>query len=451
MSEPAKTQETGPIANSIPRREWKTMASSVGAFLALFIAVFTLMVGVGLLSTFLSLRTLIAGFATQTTGLIMASYFLGISLGSFVGPRLVQRVGHIRAYSAFAAIAGAAALSHGLLLNPFTWAVLRFASGIAMFGLYMVIESWLNECTQPEFRGRVFSVYMILSYLGMACGQLLLNVGDVRNGQLFMVAGILFTLSLIPVSVTRSVYPTLPTVSRFNLVELIRQAPIGMAGCFTAGLINSAFYAMGPVFCSRIGLTVSQTSYFMMTAILGGLLLQWPMGTISDRFDRPFVLSILGAVLAVMGLVIQATSTQPFILLLPIMLVYGGLNFAIYPVSVARAHDLFDPSEIVSVSTALIFCYGFGACIGPVAASSVMAVSNRPDGLFTFVTGVAAVFAALVFILRTKEKVTVVTAEDQASFIPMKNTSPVAMVMDPRSKPDTAAGDEISRPETSLD
>lgn len=415
------------------------MVRSVGAFLALFTAVFTLMVGVGLLGTFLSLRTVIDGFATQITGLIMACYFLGMSLGHLVGPRLVLRVGHIRAYTAFAATGAVAALSHGLVSNPFTWAVLRFASGIAMFGLYMVIESWLNECAEPEFRGRVFSIYMTLSYFGMACGQLLLNMGDVHNGQLFIVSGILFALCLIPVSVTRSVSPTLPSVLRFNLLELIRQAPIGMTGCFTAGMINSAFYAMGPVFCSRIELTVSQTSWFMMATILGGLLLQWPMGAISDRYDRPFVLSILGAALACMSIVIQATHTLSFVLLLPLMALYGGLNFAIYPVSVARAHDLFGTDEIVSVSSALIFCYGLGACIGPVAASSVMAAIDRPDGLFSFITAVAALFAGLVYFLRTKEKVTIVTAEDQASFMPMKNTSPVAMVMDPRSDPDGAS------------
>jgi len=349
------------------------MVTTVGAFFALFAAVFTLMVGVGLLGTFLSLRTVIAGFATQTTGLIMASYFLGMSLGHFLGPRLVERVGHIRAYAAFAAIVAAAALGHGLIQNPLTWAVLRFASGIAMFGLYMVIESWLNECTQPELRGRIFSVYMVLSYFGMACGQMLLNVGDIRSGQLFMVAGILFVLSLIPVSVTRSVYPKMPTISRLNLLDLIRQAPVGMIGCLTAGLVNSAFYSMGPVFCTRIGLTVPQTSWFMMTTIIGGLSLQWPMGAISDRFDRPFVLSILGAALAIMSIAIQLTTSHAFVLLLAVMALYGGLSFAIYPVSVARAHDLFEPSEIVAVSSALIFCYGLGACLGPVAAST----SNR--------------------------------------------------------------------------
>jgi MFS family permease len=148
-----------------------------------------------------------------------------------------------------------------------------------------------------------------------------------------------------------------------------------------------------------------------------------------------------------MGLVIQTTSTYSFSLLLPVMALYGGLNFAIYPVSVARAHDLFEPSEIVSVSSALIFCYGFGACIGPVAASSVMAAFDRPHSLFTFVIGVAAVFAVLVFILRSREKVSIVTAADQASFIPMQNTSPVAMVMDPRSDFDTGAADETPIPE----
>ena len=409
------------------------MVAAVGAFFALFTAVFILLTGVGLLGTFLSLRTVIAGFATQTTGLIMASYFLGMSLGHFIGPRLVERVGHIRAYAALGAVVTAAVLGHGLVVNPYTWAVLRFLSGVAMFGLYMVIESWLNECTQPEFRGRVFAVYMVLTYFGMACGQLMLNTGDVHGSQLFLVAGILFVMSLIPVTTTRSVYPQMPAISKLNLIGVIRKAPIGMAGCFTAGMVNSAFYAMGPVFCSRMGMTVPQTSWFMVTTILGGLVLQWPMGTVSDRFDRPFVLSVQSAAMALIALLIQATGARSPALLLPFMAIFGGLSFAVYPISVARAHDLFDPGEIVSVSSALIFCYGIGASIGPVATGGAMAAFDRPHNLFLFISVVAALFAAFTFILRSKEKVTVVTAEDQVSFMPMKNTSPVAMTLDPRS------------------
>jgi len=412
------------------------MVAAVGAFLALFIAVLTLMVGVGLLGTFLSLRTVIAGFATQTTGAIMASYYLGWTLGPFLGHRLVARVGHIRAYAAFAAVGTAAALAHGLLLNPFTWALLRFLSGIAMFSLYMVIESWLNECTQPKMRGRVFSVYMVLSYLGVACGQLLLNVGDVRSAQLFLVAGILFSLSLFPVSVTRSVYPKLPTIAHFNLLELVRKAPIGMMGCLASGMVNSAFYAMGPVFCSRIGLSVSETSWFMTATVAGALVLQWPMGSISDRFDRPFVLSMLAAALALVSILIPATAGSGLVLLLASMVIFGGIAFTVYPVSVARAHDLFEPADIVPVSSALILCYGIGACIGPLAASTAMVALDPPYGLFVFVAGVMALFSAAVFVLRRKEKVTIVAAEEQAAFMPMESTSPVAMTLDPRVESD---------------
>ena len=413
------------------------MVTAAGAFLALFAAVFALMTGVGLLSTLLSLRTVMEGFAPQTTGLIMASYFLGMSLGHIVGPRLVERVGHIRAYTALAAVVAAAALSHGLLLNPVIWALLRFLTGMAMFGLYMVIESWLNECTQAEFRGRVFSLYMVLSYFGMASGQMLLNLGDVRSGHLYMVTGILFVLSLVPVSVTRSVSPELPAVSRFKLLDLIFKAPIGMIGCFTAGMINSAFYAMGPVLCNRIGLSVSQTSWFMMTTILGGLAFQWPVGAISDRIDRPIVLSVIAATLSIVSFCVHAIAPQYFGFLLAGMTALGGLSFAIYPVSVARAHDLFGPGEIVSVSSALIFCYGLGACIGPVAASSAMEFTGRPQGIFFFITAVAGIFGLLVFFLRTRERVVVVEVDDQATFFPMKNTSHVAMVMDPRAEDET--------------
>lgn len=414
------------------------MANGAGAFLALFTAVFALMTGVGLLSTLLSLRTVVEGFTTQTTGLIMASYFLGMSMGHIVGPRLVERVGHIRAYACLAAVVAAAALSHGLLLNPFTWALLRFFSGVAMFGLYMVVESWLNECTPSELRGRVFSIYMVMSYCGMAAGQLMLNLGDVSSGQLYMVTGILFVSSLVPVSATRSVSPELPAPSKLKLPVLIARAPVGMVGCFTAGLINSAFYAMGPVFCSRVGLSVPQTSWFMTTTILGGLVLQWPMGAISDRFDRPFVLSVLAVLLAIVSLCNQAIDPQFFGLLLAGMAVLGGLSFAVYPVSVARAHDLFDPGEIVSVSSALIFCYGLGACIGPVVASSAMEVTGRPQGVFFFITAIAGGFGLLVFVLRAREKVAIVVADDQTAFVPMDSTSPVASVMDPRWEDEAA-------------
>ena len=178
------------------------MVNVLGSFGALFAAAFIFLTGNGLLNTLLSTRMAAEGFSTVTTGIILSCYFTGLLTGSFMCHRLIQRVGHIRAFTVFAAATTAAALLHGLYLSPWFWGALRFLSGIMTFGLIMVIESWLNECTESRFRGRVFSIYMTLSYLGIGIGQQLLNAGDIKGRELFIIAGIMLALSLVPVSAT---------------------------------------------------------------------------------------------------------------------------------------------------------------------------------------------------------------------------------------------------------
>ena len=167
----------------------------------------------------------IEGFSTQMTGLILAAYFLGLVSGSFFCHRLIQLVGHIRSFAAFAAVTTAIVMLHGLYFSPIAWGILRFLTGIATIGLYMVIESRLNECTSPDIRGRIFSIYMVLTYLGIGIGQQLLNVGDVRGHALFFVTGLLLSLCLVPVVITRSVHPKLPETTHFNLIALFKKHP----------------------------------------------------------------------------------------------------------------------------------------------------------------------------------------------------------------------------------
>ena len=229
-----------------------------------------MLMGMGLLGTFLSLRMTVAGFSPLVTGFIQAAYYAGLVLGSLVCPRLVQRVGHIRTFGALAAVTTATVMFHGLFFSAPAWGLLRLVTGISSIGLFMVIESWLNECTAPHARGRVFSVYMVLSYLGIGTGQLLLNLGDPRADTPFLLAGILLALCMVPVSVTTAISPTMPAASRLKFWELLRKTPLGMLGCLAAGLLNSGFYAMGPVFGHTIGLSVSQLSFFMGAAVFGG-------------------------------------------------------------------------------------------------------------------------------------------------------------------------------------
>ena len=409
------------------------MVTTLGAFGALFAAAFVFLTGNGLLNTLLSTRMAAEGFSTGTTGIVLSCYFTGLLTGSFTCHRLIQRVGHIRAFTVFAATTTAAALLHGLYLSPWFWGALRFLSGITTFGLFMVIESWLNECTESRYRGRVFSIYMTLTYLGIGIGQQLLNVGDVQGQTLFIIAGIIFALCLVPVSATEGVHPSLPETKPYHFISIFRRAPLGMLGSMAAGLTNSAFYAMMPVVCTDIGLSLRQLSWIMSITVFSGLAAQWAVGTLSDRFDRTVVLTAIATAIAVVSTFMFVIGARSFGGMAAGMGVFGALMFAVYPVSVARAHDIFGGQEAVAVSAGLLFAYSIGASVSPLLASGVMTLLDSPFGLFAFWLLINGAFAVATLYLRKQEKVEIVAVEDQVAFVPMKSPSAVVMSLDPRS------------------
>jgi MFS family permease len=400
----------------------------------LFAAVLICLTGNGLLNTLLSTRMTVEAFSVATIGIVLSCYFTGLLSGSFLCHRLIQRVGHIRAFAIFAAGTTASVLLHGLYISPVFWGTLRYFCGITTFGLFMAIESWLNECTETKYRGRVFSIYMTLCYLGIGIGQLLLNAGDIRSNELFIIAGIIFALSLVPVSAAEGVHPRLPERKTFSFVTIFRKSPLGMLGSMAAGLTNSALFTMTPVVCTAIGLTLHQLSWIMSITVFSGLGAQWAVGTLSDRFDRTVVLTaIVTAIAAVSGFTYFNQEGSSWSMAVRMGLL-GALVFAVYPLSVARAHDVFDGQDTVAVSAGLLFAYSIGASISPVLASGMMTLLNDPFGLFAFWFLVNGAFAAVILYLRKQEKTVKVSVKDQVAFIPMKSTSPVAMVLDPRSE-----------------
>ena len=408
------------------------MLSNIRPFISLYSSVTLMMMGLGLLNTFLGFRLSLEGVSTQVTGLVLSAYFVGLVAGTTYCRKIIRNVGHIRAFAAFTAVTTAVVMVHGLYTSPLLWAVLRFAAGISNMGLFMVIESWLNECAEPRFRGRIFSIYMIVTYLGSTVGQQLLNTGDVHGQALFLVAGVFVVLSTIPVAMTRSIHPKLPKVEQAALKTILKKAPIGMLGCFGSGLLHSAFYTMGPVFAHQIQLTVSQISWFMSLTVLGGLLLQWPVGMLSDRLDRSLVLPALGIILAVISLFLLLFSRYSLGILLGTTAVFGGIFFSIYPVAVARAHDIFEAQDVVKVSSVLLLCYGIGAMFGPILAAMVMSVAGTPYGLYFYMIAVSSLYAVVTLMLRQKESVRIVPVAEQVDFVIMETTSDVAMHLDPR-------------------
>lgn len=408
------------------------MVSTLTSFGALYTAVLLLMMGVGLLGTQLSLRMAVEGFSAQMAGLVLAAYYLGLVMGSFFCRHLIHRVGHIRAFAAFAAVTTAIVMLHALRISPLAWGILRFLTGITTMGLYMVIESWLNQCTDGRCRGRVFSIYMLLAYLGLAAGQQLLKLADIRTQELFFVTGFLLALCLVPVAATPSMHPLLPKPERFSVVAIFRRAPLGLVGCLAAGLLNSAFYTMGPILGHQLGMSVSELSWFMSAGIFGGLIFQWPVGMISDRVDRTKMLMLHGVLISVVSAFIMVIAGNSLVSLCIAVGIFGGLAFTVYPVSVARTHDLFDAQDIVPVSSVLLLCFGIGASIGPVASSSLMTYMQSPHGLFVYASTIGALFALITLIFRRRGKIEIVPAEKQSDFLPMGSTSPLAVFIDPR-------------------
>jgi MFS family permease len=362
---------------------------------ALLISVSILLAGQGLQGTLLPVRASLEEFATLAIGIMGAAYFLGFTLGCLRGGELVQRVGHVRVFLAMTALASSAPLLHGLVLNPVAWSLLRALSGFCFAVLYIVIESWLNECSTNENRGTVFSVYVMITLTVLAAGQMMTLLYDPAGLELFLIASVLVSLGAIPVALSRSQSPKQPTAVELDMRRVLRISPAGSIGCLAVGLANGAFWSLAPVFTAGISTNTSLAAWFMSSAVLGGALSQWPLGFASDKFGRRKV--ILGAALLGVGIatsVLLSGNALEFWAVNLVGAAWGAVAFPLYAISVAHANDYAEPEDYVMVSSGLLLMYGMGAIAGPFIASLFMSYIGAV-GLFGFsaiVHGALALF-----------------------------------------------------------
>ena len=369
--------------------------SSVAALLSSF---GLLLLANGMFGTLIGLRTQIEDFSTAVAGLIVAAYFLGLLAGGIQAVRVVAAVGHIRAFAAFASIMSVSALGIILVIDHFAWAAMRFVGGFCMAGMIVATESWLNERCTNQTRGQVMAFYMITNYLAAGCGQFILPLGDPADFELFCVASIIYSLALVPVLLTRASAPRPSPPERTSMPELWKVSPLGLIGATAAGVANTNFQGLAPVFAHGTGFTLTQTSTFMAAGIFGGLLLQWPMGRLSDRIDRRTVLAgvALGTAAASFGvwLIIGATGGT-FIGLVVLVAAYGGLASTVYSLCAAHTNDFAPPDKLAQTAGGLLIAYGLGASAGPVLTSNLMEMFG-PTTLFMVnacVHGALGVFA----------------------------------------------------------
>ncbi len=294
---------------------------------ALLSGVALLLLGNGLLNTLLTLRGSAEGFSPAVLGLVMSGYFVGFFLGIWIAAPLIRRVGHIRAFAFCAALAASTALLHVVIVDQWVWLGLRVLYGIALVTLYTVIESWLNAQTAASERGRVFAVYMVVNLGALALAQQLLAFDSPLGFTLFALAAILICCALMPVALTRQAQPSVPDQPSANLRHLLRVAPLSVAAAGLSGLALGAFWGMAPVYANLQGFDARGVGLLMTSTILGGALLQWPIGRFSDSHDRRLVLTWVVGLAVLLALLIALLPAGP--LLLGAMFVWGGLSFAI--------------------------------------------------------------------------------------------------------------------------
>lgn len=371
-------------------------------------------VALGILTPLVPLLLVAHGSATPEIGLIASAYSLGFMVGAVTADRLVVRVGHIRAFAAFAAIAANAALLLSVTGDPIVWAVLRALIGYSAAGLCLVAESWLNERADNSSRGRIFGAYMVASWGGGAIGPLAMNVVPL-SAVLFVIAGIAFTTALLPLALTRQANPAIGRQARMGLLALYRISPVGLACCLAAGLVTGVFYALAPVYLSRLDIPATEIAVFISAANVAGLAVQWPLGLLSDRLGR----RMLAEVLLVLGLLAAIAFALFGGLGMPSLLVLGCVFAAVtaplYGFGAAQTNDRLERGDAVAASGGLLFAWALGATIGPALAGWVMGVVG-PQGLFVYMAVVlAAVIGFTALRIRAREEV---PRDQRGTFVP---------------------------------
>lgn len=357
------------------------MLAAIASAWALLLGIALIMLGNGLQGTLLGVRATLEGFGTATTGLVMTGYFAGFLAGSVFVPRLLANVGHIRVFAALASLASGAALLHTVFVSPISWGLIRLATGFCFAGLFVVAESWLNDAATNKTRGQLLSVYMIMVMGGMGSGQLLMNLSDPRGFELFVLVSVLVSFALIPITLSVGRAPVFEAPESIGARALFRASPLGVAGAFLIGIAHSALFAMGPVYATRIGLAVDRLSFFIAAALFGGLILQWPIGWLSDRFDRRKVIVAVAWIATGAAFGAGVGGVDSYVLLIGATALLGGMSLPLYSLCGAHTNDHLMPRQIVAASATLVLIGGLGLTMGPMLAAVFMRLTG-PAGLF---------------------------------------------------------------------
>lgn len=384
------------------------MQSNLRPIVSLLLGVAFLLAGHGLQTTFIPLRGAAEGFGSLAIGVIGSSYFLGFVGGCLLAPYAILSAGHIRAFGALAALAVTVGLAYSLAPNVYAWVGFRLVNGFCLAGIYLVIESWLNDRASNQTRGLIMSAYVMVNFGAFTVGQLLVTVYPIEAAGSFIIAAMLAALAIIPVALTRSAQPAPIAIVRFRPVHLFQAAPVGLVASLVVGIANGAFWSLAPISAAGSGMDVGDVALFMSAATLAGAAAQWPVGRLSDRVDRRLVLLGLLIGAALTGILLWLTAASGW-MLMGFGFLFGATALPCYSLAAAHAYDKTPSSEMVPTAATILLVNALGSVAGPVLASAVMAALD-PRALFLFTALTQGLLAAYV-VYRARVQPSLTSAE----------------------------------------
>ena len=353
---------------------FKPIEAVVSPLSAFFAGTLLTCMGYALLTSYLSLKMNKFGVSTSHIGLILSMYYVGYILAALTSSKIINKVGHIRSFSAFISLFSALVLTHIFSHNAFFWAVLRFCEGYCVGAAMMCLESWLNARANNKNRGLIMSLYMVITYMGSGLGQLLLNIPDTNGVLILALVSVIFSVALIPISLTALPMPDISVKKNMNILTLYKISPVGVVGCFSSGIFVGAFYTLGTIYAVRSGLSLNQTSLFMFAGILGGMCAQVPVGKLSDLVDRRFVILWASVLMFFIAPWIHVLIDKGNLALASSAFLLGACTFIVYPICVSHVNDLIENDERVPASGLLIMLQSLGMVFGPIIIAAVMQI-----------------------------------------------------------------------------
>ena len=417
---------------------------------ALFTGFSIIVISHGFQGNLLGIRSVIEDFNFIATGTMMSGYFIGFFIGANVVPKLVSKVGHIRVFAAFASMASLSSLIHIVFVDPYVWILARFLTGFSMIGIFIIVESWLNDRANNKTRGKVLSLYMFITYVGMALGNFLLNISNPKNYEPFILISLLFSMALIPILLTKRKPPKFKKTSSIKIKELFKISPFGSISMFCTGFIFAPIFSLLSVYAITMKLSIFETSLLLVGVMLAGALFQWPIGSLSDKYDRRKI--IIGSAIAAFTFSLSAIFVSGIGNSLPnlfiesavsfnyfstnmdksklfiFIILLAGVTLPLFSLNLALVNDYIPKEKFVAAGGGLNIIFGLGAMAGPVICSTLMHFLG-PNGFFLHL--LIFLFAIIIFGFYRLNK-RKIENNPESTFTPLPTTiTPLGIELDP--------------------